>query len=88
MNKADIIAEVSKVLTSKKDAVLAVEKIFEEMSNALKRGNKVSICGFGSFNMFVTKVKKGRNPKTGKTLLLAPKKKIRFKQSKDFFGDK
>jgi nucleoid DNA-binding protein len=85
MNKADIINSVAKVLTSKKEATAAVDKVFSEMSQALNSGNKVVISKFGSFNMFVTKVKQGRNPKTGEKLLIAPMKKIRFKQSYDFF---
>jgi len=85
MTKNDIVVALSKVLGSKKEAYTAVNKIFEEMSNSLKNGDKVVISGFGSFNMVETKVKRGRNPKTGEKLLIAPMKKIRFKQSKDFF---
>lgn len=55
------------------------------MLNSLQNGDKVVITGFGSFNMFETKTKKGRNPKTGEKVLIAPMKKIRFKQSKNFF---
>ncbi|MDR1941437.1 MAG: HU family DNA-binding protein [Endomicrobium sp.] len=85
MNKNDIARELSKILSSKKEADSAVDKIFEKISSALKNGEKVVITGFGSFNMFVTRTKKGRNPKTGEALLISPMKKIRFKQSKDFF---
>jgi len=85
MNKNDLSNKLSAILSSKKEAAAAVEKIFGDISSALKNGEKVVITGFGSFNMFVTKTKKGRNPKTGETLLIAPIKKIRFKQSKDFF---
>jgi nucleoid DNA-binding protein len=88
MNKADIIKEVAKVLTSKKEAIAAVDKVFSQMSDALQSGNKVVISNFGSFNMIVTKVKRGRNPKTGEKLLIAPIKKVRFKQSQDFFDNK
>ncbi|MDR3274601.1 MAG: integration host factor subunit beta [Endomicrobium sp.] len=85
MTKNDIAVALSKILSSKKEAYAAVNKVFEEISNSLKNGDKVVITGFGSFNMFETKTKKGRNPKTGEKLLIAPIKKIRFKQSKDFF---
>lgn len=85
MTKNDIAKALAAILSSKKEADAAVDKVFEEMSAALKNGDKVVITGFGSFNMFVTKTKKGRNPKTGESLLIAPMKKIRFKQSKDFF---
>ncbi|MDR2676857.1 MAG: integration host factor subunit beta [Endomicrobium sp.] len=85
MTKNDIIAVLSKTLSSKKEACAIVNKVFEEISNSLKNGNKVVITGFGSFNVFETKIKKGRNPKTGENLIIAPIKKVRFKQSKDFF---
>jgi nucleoid DNA-binding protein len=81
----DIAVALSKILSSKKEADIAVNKVFEEISNALKSGEKVVVTGFGSFNMLETRIKNGRNPKTGEKLLIAPMKKIRFKQSKDFF---
>jgi nucleoid DNA-binding protein len=55
------------------------------MIAALKDGQKVVITGFGSFNLKVTETKKGRNPKTGDIVMIPPKKKIRFKQSKEIF---
>ncbi|MCA6070492.1 MAG: integration host factor subunit beta [Endomicrobium sp.] len=85
MTKNDIATSLSKMLSSKKEADAAVNKVFEDISNALKNGEKVVVTGFGSFNMFETRTKNGRNPKTGEKLLIAPMKKIRFKQSKDFF---
>lgn len=85
MTKNDIAKALSAILSSKKEADEAVDKVFEEISDALKNGEKVVITGFGSFNMFVTQTKRGRNPKTGEALLIPPMKKIRFKQSKDFF---
>ncbi|MDR1522866.1 MAG: HU family DNA-binding protein [Endomicrobium sp.] len=87
MTKNDIACSLSKILSSKKEADIVVNKVFEEMSIAIKNGEKVIITGFGSFNMFETKTKNGRNPKTGQKLLISPMKKIRFKQSKDFFQD-
>jgi Bacterial nucleoid DNA-binding protein len=86
MNKNDIAQALSSILSSKKEAAAVVDKVFDEIFSALQNGEKVVVTGFGSFNMIVTKTKKGRNPKTGETLLIAPMKKIRFKQSKDFFG--
>ncbi|MDR3071342.1 MAG: HU family DNA-binding protein [Endomicrobium sp.] len=85
MTKNDIAIMLTKMLSSKKEAASVVDRIFKEISDALKNGEKVVVTGFGSFNMFETKTKKGRNPKTGEKLLIAPIKKIRFKQSKDFF---
>lgn len=73
-------------MPSKKDAAVVVNKLFEEMLTAIVNGEKVVITGFGSFNLLVTQTKKGRNPKTGETILIEPKKKIKFKQSKEIFN--
>ncbi|MCL1901569.1 MAG: integration host factor subunit beta [Endomicrobia bacterium] len=85
MNKNDIANSLASLLSSKKEADAAVDKVFDEISKALRNGEKVVITGFGSFNMFVTQTKNGRNPKTGEKLMIPPMKKIRFKLSKDFF---
>ena len=73
-------------MPSKKEAVNVVNKLFDEMLTAIINGEKVVITGFGSFNLLVTQTKKGRNPKTGETILIEPKKKIKFKQSKEIFN--
>ena len=86
MTKNDIINKISNLMPSKKDASVVVNKLFEEMLNALVNGEKVVITGFGSFNLLVTQTKKGRNPKTGETILIEPKKNIKFKQSKEIFN--
>ena len=56
------------------------------MLSAIKDGEKVVITGFGSFNLITTEMKKGRNPKTGESLYISPKKKIKFRQSKEIFN--
>ncbi|MDO8496977.1 MAG: HU family DNA-binding protein [bacterium] len=66
MTKADLIAQVAKKagLTSKaaKDSVNA---IFTSMTDALKRGEKVVVTGFGTFMVRKRATRKGRNPQTG-----------------------
>ena len=86
MTKNDLIDKISILMPSKKDAAVVVNKLFEEMLAAIVNGEKVVITGFGSFNLLVTQTKKGRNPKTGETILIEPKKKIKFKQSKEIFN--
>jgi nucleoid DNA-binding protein len=85
MTKNDLINKLGEMMPSKKYAAEAVNKLFECMTAALKDGQKVVITGFGSFNLKVTETKKGRNPKTGDIVMIPPKKKIRFKQSKEIF---
>ncbi|MBO7612069.1 MAG: integration host factor subunit beta [Elusimicrobia bacterium] len=86
MTKNDLIEKIALLMPSKKEATIVVNKLFEEMLNAIINGEKVVITGFGSFNLLVTQTKKGRNPKTGETILIEPKKKIKFKQSKEIFN--
>jgi nucleoid DNA-binding protein len=86
MTKNDLIEKVAQLMPSKKEATIIVNKLFEEMLTAIINGEKVVITGFGSFNLLVTQTKKGRNPKTGETILIEPKKKIKFKQSKEIFN--
>lgn len=85
MTKNDLINKLAEIMPSKKDANEAVNKLFESILTAVKDGQKVVITGFGSFNLKVTETKKGRNPKTGEVVMIPPKKKIRFKQSKEIF---
>ena len=85
MTKSDLIEDLAKVLPTKKDATEVVNRIFYKMLSAIKDGEKVVITGFGSFNLITTEMKKGRNPKTGESLYISPKKKIKFKQSKEIF---
>ena len=86
MTKNDLIEKIALLMPSKKEATIVVNKLFEEMLSAIINGEKVVITGFGSFNLLVTQTKKGRNPKTGETILIEPKKKIKFKQSKEIFN--
>lgn len=85
MNKNDLIGSLTRVLSTRKEARNAVETVFAEMRRALGKGEKVVISNFGSFRAFTTRGKQGRNPKTGETIRIAPRRKIRFRQSKDLF---
>jgi nucleoid DNA-binding protein len=87
MNKHDIILSLSNALPSKNDAKAAVNKVFDEIISALKSGDKVVITGFGSFYPYITKIKKGRNPKTGQEVIISPMRKVRFKHTKDLFKE-
>ena len=86
MTKNDLIEKIAQYMPSKKEATIIVNKLFDEMLTSLINGEKVVITGFGSFNLLVTQPKKGRNPKTGDTILIEPKKKIKIKQSKEIFN--
>ena len=84
MNKAELAAEVTKrAKMSQKVAKVVVDAVFEEMVKALKRGERVEIRGFGSFVMRDYGSYQGRNPKTGATVTVPPKKLPYFKVGKE-----
>ncbi len=82
MNKSDLTEIVSRVTCVKKEANDAVNITVSAIRNALKRGEKVTISGLGTFYTKMRKTKKGRNPKTGEVIELPPKKVVRFKPAK------
>ncbi len=68
---------------SKKEAVAIVDLFFESMSEALAKGDRVEIRGLCSFYVKEYKSYKGRNPKTGESVQIAPKKLPFFKCGKE-----
>ena len=84
MNKAELATEVAKkTKLSQKVAKVVVDSVFEEMVKALKRGDRVEIRGFGSFVIRNYGSYQGRNPKTGMTVNVLPKKLPYFKVGKE-----
>jgi DNA-binding protein HU-beta len=79
MNKAQLIEEVAKVTCSKKEAGLAVDALLASIKKALKKGDDVTLVGFGTFGVKKRKARVGRNPQTGKALKIAAKKVPVFK---------
>jgi len=66
MTKADLVAQVAKKASlTAKAAKEAVGSVFSTMSDALKRGEKVVVTGFGTFMVRRRAARKGRNPQTG-----------------------
>ena len=82
MNKADLIEEVAKVTCSKKEAVLALDAILAAIQKTLKKGNDVTLVGFGTFKISKRKARAGRNPQTGQAIKIAAKKVPVFKAGK------
>ena len=82
MNKGDLIKELAKVVGTKKEAEAAVNTIFEAISKALKKGNKVTLIGFGTFRLTQRAARKGRNPQTGKGINIAASKVPKFTPGK------
>ena len=65
MNKSDLINEVAKVVSTKKEAQEAVDCVLSSITKALKEGDTVTLIGFGTFKVVDRKARKGRNPQTG-----------------------
>lgn len=82
MNKADLIKEVAEVVLSRAEAQAAVDCIFNRISEALKNDQKVSISGFGSFQVVQTRPRVGRHPKTGASIHIPSKRIPKFKPAK------
>jgi integration host factor subunit alpha len=82
MTKADIVSSVyEKVGFSKKEAVRVVETIFDILKEALERGEKVKISGFGNFVVRNKRARRGRNPQTGGDIEISSRKILTFKPS-------
>ena len=78
MNKADLVNEVAKVLSTKKEAQAAVDCILSSVTKALKKGDDVGLVGFGTFKVAKRKARKGRNPQTGETIKIKAAKVPKF----------
>ncbi len=84
MNKAELIQELVKQgHITQKVAKIVVDTIFEEMKQALVNGERIEIRGFGSFSIREYDGYNGRNPKTGETVKVAPKRLPFFKVGKE-----
>ena len=79
MNKAQLIDEVAKVTCSTKEAGLALDATLAAIQKALKKGDTVTLVGFGTFKVSKRKARLGRNPQTGAALKIAAKKIPVFK---------
>ena len=79
MNKAQLIGEIAKVTCSKKEAGLALDAALAAIQKALKKGDTVTLVGFGTFKVSKRKARVGRNPQTGASLKIAAKKVPVFK---------
>lgn len=83
MNKADIISKVHDVLGgTKAEAERAVETVFGSIEEAMKRGDAVSIGGFGIFEAKQRAAREARNPRTGETVTVPAMKVPKFRAAK------
>jgi DNA-binding protein HU-beta len=87
MNKAELIdAIASEAGLSKADAKKALDAFVSSTGAALKKGDRISLVGFGSFSVSKREARTGRNPQTGKEIKIAAKNVVRFKAGAELSG--
>lgn len=80
MNKTNLIdAMAEDAGVTKAEAKKALESFLENVEGALKKGDRVSLVGFGSWSVSKRAAREGRNPQTGKTIKIAAKNVVKFK---------
>jgi len=85
MTKAELVDKISekKPGLTRKQVEVVVNTVLDGVKDALSRDDKVEIRGFGSFRVRNRRAKEGRNPKTGETVSVPPKKVPFFKAGKE-----
>jgi DNA-binding protein HU-beta len=80
MNKAELIdAMAASAEITKSAAKKALDSFFENVEKSLKKGDRVSLVGFGSWSVSKRAAREGRNPQTGKAIKIPAKKVVKFK---------
>ncbi|MCG0238660.1 MAG: HU family DNA-binding protein [Firmicutes bacterium] len=84
MNKAELIASIAeKSGLTKKDSEKAINAFIDSVKEALAKGDKVSLVGFGTFEVRERKARKGRNPQTKEEITIPGGKTPAFKAGKE-----
>jgi DNA-binding protein HU-beta len=79
MTKAEIVEKIAgEIKISKAAAAKALAVVTGSITQAMKKGDKVTLVGFGTFSVTSRAARKGRNPRTGKEIKIAAKKVPRF----------
>ncbi|MCR5784128.1 MAG: HU family DNA-binding protein [Eubacterium sp.] len=83
MNKTELVAAMAdKAGISKKDAGAALQAFTDVVAEELKKGEKIQLVGFGTFEVSQRAAREGRNPQTGATMKIAASKAPKFKAGK------
>ena len=85
MNKQELVDSVAKkAKITKKDAQATIDAAIEAIIDAVKKGDKVTLVGFGTFSSVKRAARNGRNPATGITMKIAARKSPKFSAGKNF----
>ena len=80
MNKTNLIDEMAEDAgISKAEAKKALESFLDNVGETLKKGDRVSLVGFGSWSISKREAREGRNPQTGNTINIPSKNVVKFK---------
>ena len=83
MKRMELVAEIAEQTElSKKDAEKALKAFTDVVTEELKKGGKIQLVGFGTFEVSERAAREGRNPQTGKSMTIAASKAPRFKAGK------
>ena len=83
MNKTELVAAIAETAEiSKKDSEKALKAFIDVVTEQMKKGDKVQLVGFVTFEVSERAAREGRNPQTGKTMKIAACKAPKFKAGK------
>jgi len=79
MTKAELVAAVADAADlSRAKAEMVLNGLVDALKDALQKGEKITLTNFGSFSVTKRAARKGRNPRTGKQIDIAPRTSVRF----------
>ncbi len=83
MNKTELVAAIAEQAElSKKDSEKALKAFIDVVADELKKGEKIQLVGFGTFEVIERAAREGRNPLTGETMQIKASKAPKFKAGK------
>jgi DNA-binding protein HU-beta len=84
MNKAELVAHIAEETgITKTQANTALDSFVDAVTKTLKKGDKVTLVGFGTFTVSKRQARNGRNPQTGEVIKIKARKVARFKAGKE-----
>ena len=82
MNKADLVDQIAATAGVRKtQATAMIEALIDSIFSAIKKGERVTLVGFGTFAISQHKARNGRNPRTGESITLPARRAARFSPS-------
>lgn len=86
MNKGELVASIADARgMTKSQAEQALNVVLSNMANAMEKGEKVILTGFGSFRVVERAEQKGRNPQTGQSIVIPAHNVVKFRPAKNLW---